>query len=783
MRPQTGSPSASLRRVHVDVAGTVQGVGFRPFVFRLAHSLQLEGFVRNDAAGVAIEVQGDAREIDAFLVSLVEQAPRHARIASVTVADRPALAAGESFTVVPSVIASEATTSLPADLCTCGACLRELFDSSNRRYRYPFINCTACGPRFTIARGLPYDRATTTMASFTMCDECDAEYHDPRDRRFHAQPNACPRCGPRVSLVDAESHRPLRGVDAITEATRALASGAIVAVKGLGGYHLACRADDPEAVDRLRSRKQRDDKPFAVMVRGLRAARSLVQLNAFESALLRSSARPIVLLRRRPGDALAPSIAPGRAELGLMLPYTPLHHLLLAGVGAPLVMTSGNSSDEPIAYRDTDALERLSGIADLFLGHDRPIHTRCEDSVVRVVDIAGHRQTLFIRRSRGYVPAPLRLSSAVASPIIAVGGQLKNTSAVARHQQVVIGPHAGDLDDPLAFTAWAQGLGQLEELSGARATAIAHDLHPEYASTKYALLHDELAAVPVQHHHAHLAACLAEHGERGPALGLIFDGSGFGNDGTMWGGELLIGDLGAFERLGHLRAVRLPGGDRAVAEPWRMACSWLSDAHDSEPSLCTSLKDIVAPSEWSRVSRLSRSALSPLTTSVGRLLDACAALCGVRASVTYEGQAAIELEALARASDDDAAYPVDVIDDGESIVLDPRALVLAVERDVNASCSIRTIATRVHGGLVYAAALGAQKARDRSGVETVVLSGGVFQNLLLLESLARELARLEFRVLVPRRLPPNDGGLSYGQAAVAAWQRRADVSGHSRSGR
>lgn len=774
--------SSTSRCVRVDVDGTVQGVGFRPFVYRLATSLRLAGSVRNESTGVAIELEGEPASIDEFLTRLVADAPLHARIGRVAVAD-VAASAHRGFQVVDSGPRGLATAFIPPDLCTCAACLSELFDPTDRRHRYPFINCTACGPRFTIARAIPYDRAATTMAAFTMCSICQAEYDDPANRRFHAEPNACPACGPRVSLLDRrgsvvhddDAH------DVIDSAARALMRGEIVAVKGIGGFHLACRADDSSVVSRLRRRKHRDDKPFAIMTRGLAEATRLVQLGDLERDLLTGAARPIVIANRTPDARVASAVAPGRDELGVMLPYSPLHHLLMADLEMPLVMTSGNVSDEPIAYRDDDALGRLGEIADHFLVHDRPIEARCEDSVVRVVRVNETAQSLFIRRARGFVPAPLEMPWRTADGVVAVGGQLKNTACVANHAHAVVGPHAGDLGEARAFSAYVAGVDHLIELSGARPTIVAHDMHPDYASTRYAAA-TELGAVAVQHHHAHLAACLAEHGETGLAVGVIFDGAGYGTDGTIWGGEILFGDLGRFSRVGHLRVVKMPGGDVAVHEPWRMACAWLTDAHDGLPSR-GALSDSVDDAQWNAVSRLSRTRLAPSTTSVGRLLDACAAICGIRARVTYEGQAAIELEALARGVTATSAYRVSVTTDRNEIILDPRELILAVERDVLAGVDCAEISSRIHGGLVYATTAGAESACKLTGARTVVLSGGVFQNVLLIEGVSTALARAGLRVLVPRQLPPNDGGLSYGQAVVAACQRRDGVPGDSGTGR
>lgn len=783
------------RRVRIAVEGTVQGVGFRPYVFRLATGIGLGGFVRNDASGVTIEVEGEQARIDEFLSRLVGEAPSYARVSHVAV-EATRVFGTTAFEVATSSSNGSARASIPPDLCTCDACLAELFDPTNRRYRYAFINCTNCGPRFTIAYDVPYDRRSTTMAGFRMCDECQSEYDDPCDRRFHAQPNACPNCGPQPSLVVAGSPREPLVADAIAGAAAAIRGGAIIAVKGLGGYHLACRADDSDVVARLRRRKHRDAKPFALMVRDLDAARSIVSLGALESSLLAGVARPIVIARALPDVRVASGVAPGVDELGVMLPYTPLHHVLLHELDAPIVLTSGNASDEPIAYRDADAMDRLRGLADLFLIHDRPIEARCEDSVARVVRVAGIEQTLFHRRSRGYVPESLPIPAASMEDVLATGSHLKNTVCVVRGANATVGPHAGDLGDAIAYAAYGAGIDHLVSLTRSRPRTIAHDLHPDYASTAYALEAGAAHVVGVQHHHAHFAGCLAEHGETGRAIGLIFDGAGYGADGSSWGGEVLYGDLGEFERLGHLRPVSLPGGDAAAREPWRMACSWLSDAHDDVPSIPPTLSEAVPLASWTQVGRLCRAErATSRTTGVARLLDACAAICGVHPRVTYEGQAAIAFESLARRHRHRNGGPSDVTAETASgycptislidgaIVIDPRPLILAIERDVLCGRDVGEIASSVHAGLVYAARASVELAMELTGSSTVVLSGGVFQNTLLVEGVSSALSRRGGRVLVPRRLPPNDGGLSYGQAAVAVWRGRGGVPGDSGSSR
>jgi hydrogenase maturation protein HypF len=747
------------------VEGTVQGVGFRPFAYRLAHRLELAGFVLNDSSGVVIEIEGTAAASDEFNARLRREAPPLAVLERVS--SRRMKATGESgFRIAPSPREGAANAPVAPDSATCPDCLRELFDPGDRRFRYPFINCTNCGPRFTIVRGVPYDRPLTTMSAFELCDACRAEYEEPLDRRFHAQPNACPACGPRLSLRDAGGAVLGEREDALSGVVRALAAGSIVAVKGLGGFHLACLADDEAAVAALRARKHREDKPFALMPRDLGAARALVSLTAREERLLSGRERPIVIARRRPEAEVADAVAPRSTELGVMLPYSPLHHLLLADLGRTLVMTSANISDEPIAYRDEDALARLGEIADLFLLHDRPIETRTDDSVLRAL---GRREApLLIRRSRGYAPADLELPVAAPRPLLACGAELKSTFCVAKGSRAWVSHHIGDLENYETLRSFADGIEHFERLFAVRPEIIAHDLHPEYLSTKYALEHQGLELLAVQHHHAHLAACLAEHGEPGPAVGAIYDGTGYGTDGTIWGGELLVGGLDGFERSGHLWPVRLPGGARAVREPWRMACAWLVAIHGREVAPPAAIAAAVDRRTWSAVSELAGIGLaSPVTTSVGRLFDAVAALCGVRMRVNYEGQAAIELEAACDPGER-AAYPVPLVRDAARIVLDARPAVAAVVEDIEADLPLARVAARFHNALADATTAACTELAVERDVSAIALSGGSFQNRVLLERVAADLRRAGLRVLIPERLPPNDGGISYGQAAVAA---------------
>ncbi|HEV2981551.1 MAG TPA: carbamoyltransferase HypF [Solirubrobacteraceae bacterium] len=773
-----GASARQARRVRVRVVGTVQGVGFRPYVHRLARQLGLAGFVLNDARGVLAEVEGDAAGVETFLARLAPDAPPLAQVEHVLAEELQPT--GElSFAIRPSPREGAVEAPVTPDAATCEDCVRELFDPGDRRYRYPFINCTNCGPRFTIVRGIPYDRPFTTMAGFRMCEQCAAEYGDPGNRRYHAQPNACSQCGPALTLLAPDgSGAPLGSAqDPLLAAAAALRAGRIVAIKGIGGYHLACRADSEEAVAKLRARKHREDRPFALMAGSPEQARALVRLGAGERALLCARERPIVLAPRRRGAAVAPSVAPGLRELGVMLPYSPVHHLLLAELGAPLVMTSGNVSDEPIAYRDDDARSRLGAIADLLLVGDRPIQTRTDDSVVRSLQRGGAPHTVFVRRSRGYVPAGIALHPPAARPLLACGAELKNTFCVARGARAWVSHHVGDLHNYETLRSFTEGIGHFEALFQVRPEVVAYDLHPEYLSTKYALERAGVRLIGVQHHHAHLAACLAEHGSVEPAVGAIFDGTGYGSDGTVWGGELLVGDLSGFRRAGMLLPVRLPGGERAIRQPWRMACAWLQAARDSGSGgqrdaaplpVPASLRDAVDEQAWRQVGALCHSGLgSPLTTSMGRLFDAVGALCGLRAQVNYEAQAAIELEAACDPHER-SAYPIAVRGGGELVVLDPRAAIAAVLADLRRGAATGVIASRFHNGVATATVRACAQLAAAHDLEQVVLSGGVFLNTRLLAAAAAGLTRAGLRVLVPERLPVGDGAISYGQAAVAA---------------
>jgi hydrogenase maturation protein HypF len=756
-------------RQRFTVTGVVQGVGFRPFVHRIATDLGLTGFVGNDSGAVFLEVQGPGTHIDEFRRRLRAEVPPLASISAVHVVDVDAdTLCDTGFRIVESQAVAGATTPIPPDIAVCDDCIAELFDPSDRRYRHPFVTCTNCGPRFTIIRTLPYDRPATTMSAFAMCERCAAEYHDPADRRFHAQPIACPDCGP--SLWFAAHGERVAGSDAALGATqRALAAGTVVAIKGIGGYHLACRVDDEAAVVALRARKARGAKPFAMLVADLGIARRYAHVDDTEAAVLSSPARPIVLLRRRRDAPLAEAVAPGSPLVGLMLPYSPIHHLLLApvpGVDAPvplaLVLTSANRSDDPICFTEDDAVQRLPPLCDAVLDHDRPIHVPCDDSVVRVVD----DRELPIRRSRGYAPLPVDLGRD-GPAVLAVGGELKNTFCLTDGARAYLSGHIGDMETLETLRAFERAVGQLSEIRH-EPVRLAADLHPGYHTRNWAERRaDDRPLDLIQHHHAHVVSLLAEHGRLGePVIGVSFDGTGYGCDQTIWGGEILkLGpDSQRFVRVGHLLPVPLPGGDAAVRNPWRMALSqlWMAGI-DWTPDLPPIAAATPAELRLTRSQLESGSGCVPCS-SMGRLFDAVASLLGVRQRIDYEGQAAIELEALADSIGDTAgpALRLAVRIDG---VIDPAGMLRAMVSALRAGVQPAVLAAEFHQAVAVAVTEAVRKAAGP--VRLVGLTGGVFQNVLLLRACRQRLQQAGFEVLTHHTVPPNDGGLALGQAAIS----------------
>jgi hydrogenase maturation protein HypF len=751
----------TLARKKLKVTGVVQGVGFRPFVYRLARRHHLAGWVCNTSQCVEIEIEGPPASLATFIGQLQQEAPALARIDTVVcVESRPQGGAGFAIRESRHQTATEAL--IPPDVATCDDCLADIADPGNRRYQYPFTNCTNCGPRFTIIRQVPYDRPHTTMAVFELCPRCRAEYENPEDRRFHAEPTACPACGPRVWLE--EGGRRLDR-DAIPAAARLLKNGRIVAVKGLGGFHLAADAGNDQAVHTLRERKGRVAKPFALMVRDLAEAGRLCHLGDLERSLLLSRERPIVVARRRPDAGVSAHVAPGHKFLGLMLPYTPLHFLLMERAPAALVMTSGNLSEEPLVHTNDEARRKLSGLADAWLMHNRDIQAPCDDSVVRPVDAAA---AIPLRRARGFVPAPIYLPLKSA-PVLGVGAEQKNTFCVAAHGVALLSQHIGDLDSVETFDYYQQAITHFKALCRQDPTLVAHDLHPLYLSTRYARGLAGVRLIGVQHHHAHIAACLAENRRTSRVIGIALDGTGYGPDGAVWGGELLVADLAGFTRAGHFAAVRLPGGEAAIKDPGRMAAAYLFALYGEDfPAQARRLGLRYDPlSERILRRQLAEGLNSPLTTSAGRLFDAVAAALNVCRLRTYEGQPAMELEMVADETED-GFYPASVTHAPDALVLDTLAVFRGVVRDRQAGVPAAVIAARFHNSLVRLLAGAGALIRERTGLNLVALSGGVMQNALLFTRLKRALAAQGFEVLTHTLTPPNDGSISLGQVAVAA---------------
>ncbi len=746
---------------HIEIRGTVQGVGFRPWVYQLAHATGVAGRVRNDSKGVIIDAYGSADAVDRFVHALESGAPPAARVRSIEWNSIPYQAASE-FAIDASAESAELQVSIPADLATCDECLSEVLDPANRRYRYAFTNCTNCGPRYSIVTGSPYDRPKTSMARFEMCAQCQREYDDPLNRRFHAQPNACPVCGPRLVAMTGQ-HQEVSTSDPIGFAARAIRAGLIVAVKGIGGFHLACDARSVQAVQRLRERKRREAKPLAVMVRDLEDAEAIAELTASEEKLLVSVERPIVLARARAESILTKDVSNDGNVVGLFLPYTPLHHLLSRDAGVPLVMTSGNLSDEPMVTTNADALDQLGAVADLFLLHDRDIVPRADDSVVRI--IAG--APAILRRSRGYVPRSIETTREFAEPILACGAQLKNTFCIAAGSRAFPGPHIGDLDSLQTMHDYETAITQMTQFVGVTPRVLAHDLHPDYLSTRYARGQENVRTVGVQHHHAHVASVMAECGLDGPVVGIAYDGTGYGTDGTAWGGEILVATYEDFQRFATFRPIPLAGGDQAIRQPWRIALALLDEAFDGEPPLdvIPLFESVPAPAIAAARRMIATQFNTPLARGVGRLFDAFGSFILGLADARYEGEIAIRWN-LAADDREHWRYPIIVHEDVTPWEIDPRSTVKAAIDDLVAGRSAATISARFHNTIAAATIEVARAAGSSHRDMPVVLSGGCFQNARLAESIIDSL-RPTSRVFMNREVPAGDGGIALGQAFIA----------------
>ena len=749
-----------MKRAEIGITGIVQGIGFRPFIYNLAQKHLIRGWVLNNEKGVFIDAESEDGNLDRFIQDIPKLAPPLARIESFDVKYLEPLGY-TTFEIRKSEETQKKFTLISPDVATCDQCLSELFSPQNFRYRYPFINCTLCGPRFTIIRDIPYDRHRTTMAPFVMCPVCQKEYEDPSDRRFHAQPNACSACGPSLHLEDTEG-KEVPG-DPIVKTLDLLSKGRIIAIKGLGGFHLACDARNRDVVSSLRSRKFREDKPFAVMCQNLEEVKEHCEVNKEEGKLLLSVERPIVILRRKENSPVTNAVAPYQDTLGVMLPYSPLHHLLLNSPLKALVMTSGNVSDEPISYRNKEAIRRLSKIADYFLFHNREIHMRCDDSVTRIFE----GQPYILRRSRGYVPSPIKLSFPLEM-ILACGGELKNTFCLTRGQYAFMSHHIGDLENLETLTSFEEGIEHFKRLFYIEPKAVAYDLHPDYLSTQYALSIPDIPRMGVQHHHAHIVSAMAENGMEGDVIGVALDGTGFGLDGTIWGGEFIRSNLRDFDRLAHLKKVPMPGGSMAIKEPWRMAMVYLSEAFGDETTkLKIDLIRRIDPQKWDVLKRaIEKKINTPLTSSMGRFFDAVSSLLSVRDEARYEGQAAIELEMIADHGIKEE-YPFHIQKDEKPMVVDSQEMIRGIVRDLIDGAPNSEISGKFHRTIARLIVETCETIRSKEKLNRVVLSGGVFQNIFLLSLVTEGLKRSAFDVYTHHLVPTNDGGISLGQAVIA----------------
>ena len=753
-----------IKRVRYLFSGVVQGVGFRPFIYRIATRHGLSGFVQNRPDGVVVEVQGPAEAINSFISSVHKELPPLADISGIS-QEEVKVTSDKAFRIIESDARGPGKVHITPDIATCGDCFKELFDPADRRFRYPFINCTNCGPRLTIINDLPYDRINTSMSHFPMCELCQKEYENPADRRFHAEPNACPACGPQLTLLDGKGNI-VPHEDPLQKTVELLLSGYVVAVKGLGGFHLAVDAANDEAIRRLRSRKFREEKPLAIMVRDLETALSISKIEKEEELILLSPQRPIVLVKKKEGGKISPAVAPGVSDFGIMLPYTPLHHMLLERHFSALVMTSANQVDEPICIENDEAIRRLDGIADWFLVHNRDILVRCDDSIATVS--SGEKR--IIRRSRGFAPIPITLAKSYP-PILALGPQMKTTLCILKGNLAFLSPHIGDMETPEARDFYRETLGLMQKIAECEPGVVACDLHPGYYTTKFAEGLSAARVIRVQHHHAHIVSCMAENGIEGDVIGIAMDGTGYGTDGTVWGGEFLIASESEFTRIGHITNYLLPGGEKAIREPWRIAVSLLKQSYGGNwPDVAASLDLLPEKSFYETMNRMMEQKFnSPLTSSLGRLFDGVAAILGIRRKVTFEGQAAMELEAVAKGITG-VALQFQIEEDGDVIHLDFSPLVRGIVEGLHAGKKSDELSASFHLTLQVAFCKMAGKIRKRTGLNRVMLSGGCFQNRILTERTIGELEKAGFDVFFHRAIPTNDGCISLGQAVCAGAQ-------------
>ena len=748
--------------IRIEIKGIVQGVGFRPFIYNLARRYHLFGYVLNDTDGVEIEVEGKKPDLDRFLLQIKDAPPPQSRIVQIKVEKIP-FKSYQNFVIKESKKKDTKTVLVSPDLATCDDCLDELFDPHDRRFGYPFLNCTNCGPRLTIIQDLPYDRDKTTMGVFKMCPDCNQEYYSPQNRRFHAQPNACPVCGPKLTLMDHKKNV-LNATDPIVSAIELLKNGYIVAIKGIGGYHLACDATNKDAVSNLRKRKDREDKPFAMMVGDLKTIQKFCYVNPFEKKLLQSVPRPILLLKKKNGNLIAPDVAPFQKNFGVMLPYSPLHHLLLTKSNLILVMTSGNQSDEPIAYEDREAFQRLNNIADYFLFHNREIYRRCDDSVTRI----SKGKEMISRRGRGYVPLPIKVDLSFRKHILALGPELKNTFCLARDNFAFLSTHIGDLENFETLDFYIKEIERFKKLCSVKPEIVAHDLHPEYLSTKYALSLPHVKKIPVQHHHAHITSCMAENKISQKVIGVAFDGTGYGEDKTIWGGEFLLADLKKYQRVAHLKYIPMPGGEIAIKKPWRMALSYLYACY-GENFLNLDLEFVkkIDRHKWEVIKRMLNQKINVFfTSSAGRLFDCVSVLLNWRERTNYEGQPAVELEFLAD-ENIKGKYDFEITKEQDIFIVHPDLIISGVVKDLMKKEKKSKIAVKFHNTVAQIINEVCSKLRKEHSLNSVCLSGGVFQNVFLLDRAYELLTKNKFKVYTHHQVPPNDGGISLGQATVA----------------